>query len=465
MRPLSLVWRIRLVSLFAAMLVVAPLAAIAYQRFRSAHIGQLDRILEAMAHGIAAVVAAEPRAEGLEGEIAAIAVGPWRGPRNEFRVWLDGAAADIASSTADRESEWSLAGQSAPPLGEPRFFDLAHKQKRMRAAWLRRESAGGIVNVLVLHPANWEQRRLDELLAVLLGTGATATLLAGLAAGPLSRLTLGPLRLLGDRISAFRPDARESPPPPPLPAELLPLARRIEELAGRFTAALDRQRSIVSDASHQLRTPLALARSTLELALARPSPCACREPVQEALADLGRMQRLVEQLVLLGRVQSGAETGPAVELRLDSTLEELVASLEPRAHERGIRLVSETPVAAVVAGDETLLRFLFAGLLENALQYGPARGTVHVRLEHGPAGHCTVTVQDDGGRIPPPALDRLFERFYRAEGSDALHPTGAGLGLTIAREIARRHGGDVWATSSPGTRTTFHVKLPVADRG
>jgi two-component system OmpR family sensor kinase len=320
----------------------------------------------------------------------------------------------------------------------------------------------GIVNVLVLHPANWEQRRLRELLTVLLGTGGAATLLAGLAAGPLARLTLGPLRSLGARVAALRPHSRLAPPPLPLPAELLPLEQRVDELVERFAEALARQRAVVSDASHQLRTPLAVARSTLELTLAQESPCGCRGQILEALSDLGRMQRLVEQLVLLGRVESGAEAGSAVDLRLDAVLVELVASLEVRARERDIRLTCETPAAATVAGDEAMLRFLFAGLVENALQYGPAGGTVRVGLELGPGGQCTVTVQDDGGGIPPRALDRLFERFYRAEGSEALHPTGAGLGLTIAREIARRHGGDVWATCVPQTRTTFHVRLPLA---
>jgi signal transduction histidine kinase len=460
---LSLAWRIRLLVAVGPVLAVTVVSIAAYASLRAVYLGQLDRILETMARGIAAVASAGVGPETLHARIEEITASPWRGPRSEFRLWLEGASADLASSspTTRGSGEWDLAGRVAPPLGEPRFFDVAYKQKRLRAAWLRREIRGEVANVLILHSANYEQRRLRELLAVLAAAGGGTALLAMLLAGPVVRRTLEPLRTLARRTAAIVPGVSPAvgPSDAGLPPELRPLAAEIEALAGRFSAAVARERALVPEAAHQLRTPLAIVRSTLDLASAAPEDAAgCREAVREAVQDVRRMQRLVEQLVLLAGVESSAQ--PAVRMRLDALLEELAERHRGPAEERGIRLACERLAAAEVEGDEGQLRLLFGALIENAIHHGPAGGTVRIGLEIGPAGHCTVTVQDDGGSVSPADLDRLFERFFRAGATRGRHPAGAGLGLTIAREIGRRHGGDVWVTSTPGTRTTSHVRLP-----
>jgi len=465
-RAISLAWRLRLLAGLVALLVAGAVSLTTYRTFRAAYLDQVDRMLALVAAGL---LRAAEGAGGVTEEATALAASPWRGPASELRVWLDGADRDLVSTLAPGRVARAAAAlsQNPPPAGEPRFLDVADKGRRFRAVWLRREIPAGVANALVLQPVNYEQRRLLGLVAVLAASAAAAVLLAAALAGPLVRLTLDPLRRLGARLSLLAPEraAAAAAVAGEWPAELRPLVREVDELVARFAAGIERQRSLVGEAAHQLRTPLAMARSSLELALSREAGASGLGTAgAEVLADLARIERLVEQLVTLALVEGAPLAFDPEGLRLDVLLEEVAASYEKRAAERGVRIHTERLPAVGIDGDRAALRLLFGGLVENALQYGPAGRPVRLGLELGPEGHCTVTVQDDGGRIPAHGLDRLFERFYRAEETRELHSAGAGLGLAIAREAARRHGGEVWATSTPGTRTTFHVRLPVRAR-
>ena len=114
-----------------------------------------------------------------------------------------------------------------------------------------------------------------------------------------------------------------------------------------------------------------------------------------------------------------------------------------------------------MTGDEGQLRQLFDNLLDNALRYGPAGGTVRIALDDETDHRITVSVHDEGGRIPPEALSHLFERFYRVDSSRAQASGGSGLGLAIVREIVGRHDGEVEITSDPQTGTRVAVHLPM----
>ncbi|HXV78179.1 MAG TPA: HAMP domain-containing sensor histidine kinase [Candidatus Polarisedimenticolaceae bacterium] len=459
----SLAGRLRLLVALGTAVVLVVVVVTAYRTFRAAYVGQLDRILQVMATGVASVAARAATATGLDGEVQAIVASPWRGPGNEVRVWLDGESRDLVAGVASARRELIGSDPSTfppPAIGEARYFDLDHKQRSFRAVWLRRQADRGVINVLILHPANYEQRRLRSLATTLAATSGLVLLLAIGLATPLARLAFRPLRPLVERLGAITPTAPRAllDGAPGAPVELTPLVRAIDELVARFSATIERQRALVAEASHQLRTPLAIARSTLEVS---EGDAPSGQVSRELLEELTRMEHLVEQLVLLARVETGPLSDPVEQLRLDAVLEELAASYRAKADTHGIRIDCRQLAPCEIDGDEVLLRALFGALLDNAMQYGPAGGTVRVTLEQGPAGQCTATVQDDGGGIPAVALACLFDRFYRDDSTRAQNPAGAGLGLSIAREIARRHGGEVWATSVPGRRTSFHVRLPM----
>ena len=468
MRPWSLALRVRVLVTLVVAVVVVVVAATAYRRFQAAYLGHLDRMLEIMANGVAVGLDPERGGASLVDDARTITQSPWRGPQTHFRLWIDGAAADLAASAGREEPKarflWDLEGVEPPPAGGIRFHDVADKSKRHRAIWLRRDTAHGVGNVLIVHPSGFEHRRLRELLFVLIATGALTVLLGATLGTRIVLLGLAPLTRTSERIARLgETDSVDELTRHPVPQELRPIVDEVRNLVVRLRAALEQQRRFVADASHQLRTPISLARSTLEVArAAEHEPDACRRATAEVLDDLGRMQWMVDELLMLAGLGRDRAAREPVELRVDTLLEELALLYERRATERGVRIVREALAECVVRGDEIMLRQIFTVLLDNALHYGPAGGTVRVRLAHGPHTQCVAEIEDEGGAISRDDLERIFDRFHRGDGSRDRNPAGAGLGLCIAREAARRHGGDVWASSIPGSRTTFHVRLPAA---
>ena len=468
MRPLSLALRVRVLVTLVVTLVVLVIASTAYRRFETAYRGHLDRMLEVMANGVATTLDAERVDAALLADVRTITQSPWRGPATHFRVWIDGAERDLAASAERDAAEarflWDLAGFALPVVGDIGFLDIAEKKKRQRAIWLRRETPRGTGNVLIVHPSGFEHRRLRELLLVLIGTGALTVFLGATLGTRIVLLGLAPLTRTSERIARLgETDSVDELTRHPVPHELRPIVDAVADLVVRLRAALEQQRRFVADASHQLRTPISLARSTLEVAHAREHrDDACRLAMAEALEDLGRMQWMVDELLLLAGIDPGRPAREPVDLRLDTLLEELALLYERRASERGMRIVHEGLAECVVRGDEVLLRQIFTVLLDNALHYGPPGGTIRIRLARGPDAQCLAEIEDQGGSLRLDELERVFDRFYRGEASRDRNPTGAGLGLCIARQAARRHGGDVWATSSPGSRTTFHARLAAA---
>ena len=468
MRPWSLALRVRVLVTLVVTLVVLVVASTAYRRFETAYLGHLDRMLAIMANGVATTLEAQREDAALLADVRTITQSPWRGPQTHFRLWIDGAEGDLAASAERGEDKarflWDLEGTATPAVGGIGFHDVAEKKKSHRAIWLRRETARGTGNVLIVHPSGFEHRRLRELLLVLIGTGALTVLLGATLGTRIVLLGLAPLTRTSERIARIgETDSVDDLIRHPVPQELRPIVDEVANLVVRLRTALEQQRRFVADASHQLRTPISLARSTLEVAHTREHDDeACRLAMAEALEDLGRMQWMMDELLLLAGLDPSRPAREPVDLRLDTLLEELALLYEPRAAERSVRIVREGLAECVVRGDEVLLRQVFTVLLDNALHYGPPGGTIRIRLARGPDAQCLAEIEDEGGSLRPDELERVFDRFYRGEASRDRNPAGAGLGLCIAREAARRHGGDVWGSSIPGSRTTFHVRLAAA---
>lgn len=147
------------------------------------------------------------------------------------------------------------------------------------------------------------------------------------------------------------------------------------------------------------------------------------------------------------------------EVELDVLLGELAETYNQKARQAGGKVILEESSATTVRGDVDDLVRLFSNILDNAVRYGPAGGTVRVALRGGPDGYATVSIHDEGGNIPPEAMPRLFDRFYRADRSRSSSTGGAGLGLAIAREIVRRHNGGISITSSPDSGTLVSIRL------
>lgn len=232
------------------------------------------------------------------------------------------------------------------------------------------------------------------------------------------------------------------------------LARTMNRMLGRLDGAARAQRRFVSDASHELRSPLASIRQHAELARAHPEQLGDGELAEVVLAEGARLQDLVEQLLLLTRLDEG---GLAL-VRNPVDLDDLLLGDARRLRDLGTVTVDTSGVAAArVDGDGRMLARLTRNLTDNAARHAHARVAVGVREE---SGGVVVTVDDDGSGIPDAERERVFERFVRLDEGRARDAGGSGLGLAIVAEIARAHGGSVRVEESPLGGARFVVTLP-----
>ena len=279
-----------------------------------------------------------------------------------------------------------------------------------------------------------------------------ASLVAALLAGYLvAARTASPLRRFAATAAEVDAGALQPrlDPGPGAPAELVTLADAFNHMLERLDRAFDLQRRFVSDASHELRSPLTAIRGQIEV-LARerePSAEEVRRVEATAMAEMGRVERLVDDLLSLARLDEGAEPAPQV-LAAAGFLRELAARA-PAPTELG-ELAEGT-----LRADPDLLARVVRNLLDNAHRHAD-----RVVLSSRASGSgLLVAVDDDGPGIPPAERERVFDRFHRSEPGRDRASGGSGLGLGIARAIVEAHDGRIWVEASPlgGARVAFEL--------
>ena len=271
---------------------------------------------------------------------------------------------------------------------------------------------------------------------------------------------LAPLERLRRAVAA-RSDRDRSPVTAEnVPGEVYPLLESINDLLARLDQVLTLQSRFVSDAAHQLKTPMAALKTQFEVALRETDPQRMRESMQEIQPRLERMARLMSQLLSLARNEPEAVSAVTLTpLDLNALALDVATGWVPEALKRHVDLGFEDagrPV--VVLGDAIRLRELLDNLLDNAVRYSRDGGRITVRVQAVPPA---VDVNDDGPSIPPEERRRVFERFHRLLGSGQ---EGSGLGLAIAQEIARLHQGEITLRedATDGIGNTFSLLMPPA---
>jgi heavy metal sensor kinase len=243
--------------------------------------------------------------------------------------------------------------------------------------------------------------------------------------------------------------------------ELQRLAETFNQMMDRLETAFKRITQFTADASHELRTPTALIRTTAELSLRRERENdEYREALVQILEEAERTGILIDNLMTLARMDSGAEAMAFTVVDIASILGEASMAGQPLAVSKQIRLdreIADTPI--LVNGDPQALRRLFLILIDNAVKYTPAGGCVSVALKVNGNG-TVVQVRDTGIGIAHDDLPYIFERFYRADKARS-RETGAGLGLSIARWIAETHRAKILVESVVGEGSTFEVRIPL----
>lgn len=268
---------------------------------------------------------------------------------------------------------------------------------------------------------------------------------------------MAPLSRLAGAVTARTPAALEPVEEEGVPSEALPLVRSLNDLLARLRAAMSAQRAFVADAAHELRTPLAALKLQLQLAERAPDPEARAAALAELAGGLERSTHLVQQLLTLARLDPGAGSAAArAAVDLPALVRQAVADHAVLAEAKGIDLGAvRTDEGAVVDGEPAALRTLLANLVDNALRYTPAGGRVDVAA--GLEGDAAfLEVADTGPGIPAAERARVFDRFYRPPGAAE---GGSGLGLSIVKAIADRHGAQVTLGETPGGGLTVRVGL------
>lgn len=292
-------------------------------------------------------------------------------------------------------------------------------------------------------------RILLPVLALLPFLGLAVWFIVGQGLAPLERMT----RALGRR----QPGALDPLPARGLPVELQPLAGALNELLARLGQSFDAQRRFAADAAHELRTPLTAL--TLQIQLAeRAAAGPDRERAFARLREgVKRATHLVQQLLLMARLDPEAADKPAVPVDVSAVVAAAVELLRPLAEEKSLRVESRLDPSARVLGNEAALGVLASNLLDNAVRYTPSGGRIEVSVRRE-GSEAVVEVADDGPGIAPGEHERVFDRFYRAPGTPG---SGTGLGLAIVRQAASLHGGSVQLGAGlDGRGLAVQVRLP-----
>ena len=319
-----------------------------------------------------------------------------------------------------------------------------------------RQTADGQFTVLVaqsLGPANESTALVGRVLfagipILLVLVAGTTWIVAGRALRPVERIRAQVAAISADELARRVPE-------PAGEDEIAHLARTMNAMLDRLERARDRQRRFVSDASHELRSPIATIRHQLEVARAHPEAVRIDDLTNELLTEDRRMADVVDDLLLLARADE--DILRAGRRRVD--VDDLLLAEATRLRQRGKVSVDTTALSAGrVLGDRAQLARLVRNLVDNAKRH--AASTVSLGLEAS-SERVRLTVADDGAGVPVADRERIFERFTRLDDARARDSGGAGLGLAIVAEVARAHGGSVRIEGDGGAR--FVVTLPAVD--
>jgi two-component system, OmpR family, sensor kinase len=428
----------------AVALMLSGIGLFLYFHFRSGLDGGINTTLQSRADDVAAVV----RQEGIAG-------------LSRNRALLAG---DLATQVLDPQGRvlFSTAGGNGAPLvsaarvREARSGSVYIDRRERERFLVRRGPDAG--TILVVRASLEQREQALELLngALLVGGGLTLLVMA-IAGYTLAGAVLRPMEAMREaaaEISDIDPTARL--PLPPAEDEVHRLGVTLNRMLARLEQSRDREREFFSDASHELRSPLTILKTEVEIALRKDNPPeALRAALRTAGAEADRLINLAEDLLLVARSDSGAmeldrRSAPASEV-----MQRVERRFRVRARESGRALTVAAGQELTLDVDVQRVEQALANLVENALRHGAGGIDLVVRADNR---HAELHVLDDGPGVPPEFIPHAFERFSRAQTGRT--GPGAGLGLSIVQLIAEAHGGRAGIANRPTGGTDAWLELP-----
>jgi heavy metal sensor kinase len=450
-------------ALAAALIVVGGLI---YLLLARALYSRIDDNLSAVLQ-IATTSLANDLAEGQDYTDAARSTAAELSSRQNMLAIYDTSGRLLAEGGRDDDLEIALPDISAVPTREALLSTVVEAEDdddRHRLA-IRRVSIPPSDTPYVavvgssLEPTDEELESLREVLSYVV---PIALMLAGAGGWFLARQSLAPVGAMAERARKIGVEQLSARLPVANPRdELGRLADTFNDLLNRLEASLKQQRQFMADASHELRTPVATSRTAATVALQQPhrDEAEYRETLAVIEQQTARLSRIVDDMFTLARADAGSYPVRRTPMYLDEVVDEVVRAARILADASHVSIVSTAIESASFSGDEELLRRLIGNLLDNAVRHAPPGTVVDVDLKRVD-GRFVLEVSNLGEGIPPQIQPHIFERFVRGDDARTSASGGAGLGLALARWIARAHGGDVTLVSSSNERTTFSAVLP-----
>jgi signal transduction histidine kinase len=463
----SLRWRIATFYALLLLGVIAVVAIVLMLQLRAilfdearAKVDRVGADIAALARGTSTLSAVGDALPIQEALTAAGSLDHWSGPTTYVEVdtptgyavakSTNMGGASFEPSTAARSSPVLYRTELRPPLGDV----------LVRDEYLATPGLALIVKVgesLTIYDETLD--RIRALLALVVVLAALVVVagsyaVASSAVEPIGRLIAAMGEIRSDRLSRRLgwSDRRD---------ELGTLANSFDAMLERLEDGFARERQFISDASHELKTPLTVINANAQMLerWADRDPEIRAESLRAIREESASLAALVNGMLLLAKAESGDDM-PREPVSLTAVVADAVRATRPRADEKGLALAFAPPPERdpLVRGDANLLRQLVTNLIDNAIKF-TERGAIDVTLT-GDGRDAVVTVLDTGVGIDEAALDHVFDRFYRADASRNRAIPGTGLGLAIVRSIARVHGGNVSAERRPEGGTAFRVRLP-----
>jgi signal transduction histidine kinase len=366
---------------------------------------------------------------------------------------------------------WADPESAFADMSEFRSLMIGRKTYRViRVSGLRMvdpgDKGGGIPRHVVIlygirtHPV-WE--KIEDTLLFYSAMGVVLIVVSGAIILRLMRRGLLPLRELAAQAGRISVDAWHFDTPEHVleVEELVPLVTALRTALAGLELSFEQQRQFVSDAAHELKTSVAVVKSSLQvLTLRERSAPEYRAGLARAEVDCERMEQLVASMLLLARLEAhSGQPGPVADVELGDVVQETVEHLKTAAELANVRVIVLPESAVWVAGEREQLRLLCSNLIHNAIQHSAAGGEVRSLLRVI-GGKAELRVEDDGEGIPADALPHVFKRFYRADRSRSRRTGGTGLGLSIAKAIVQSMNGQIAIASEVDRGTRVTVSLP-----
>ena len=378
-----------------------------------------------------------------------------------FVVFEQGAN-EVASTVAEAKLQYGL--KNLPP--DISFADLRGENEIFRVHQIALRLDEKPFRLLITRSVGEQTEFLTGLRRIYLVTVPIALLLAGLGGNFLARRSLAPVASMSNQAEKIgSANLNERLPVKNERDEIGNLAKVFNALLSRLERSFDQQKQFMADASHELRTPLAIVRGESEVAISKEDRSAAeyRESLSIVHDESKRLSKIVEDLFILARADSGQLKPQFATVYLDEILVECVHVLGTLAKKRNVKIDLSVPAEMPLIGDETLLHRLFLNLMENAIKYNREGGTVTI-TDKSEGKYSRVTITNTGEAIPAEAQAKIFDRFYRTDKSRSRDNTdgknGVGLGLSIAFWIAEVHQGSLALLKSDSDDTVFQVELP-----